>query len=172
MTVNSITDNSLAIWSWLSAALLALLAATLTLSPRLLLFLSESGVSLTPLEAFLALHFGIFLAAFALTLVLNVPSPKPPIPSDEVPPHPLLTPLTIAANISAFLAWNTKNVGALASIIFFISMTIGLWGLWTIVFANSGSISKSTGADKHTSSFIFGNQAAASSQKKRFKRGE
>jgi hypothetical protein len=72
MTVNSITDNSLAIWSWLSAALLTILAATLTLSPRLLLFLSESGTSLTSLEAFLALHFGIFLAALALTLVLNV----------------------------------------------------------------------------------------------------
>lgn len=72
MTVNSKTDNSLAIWSWLSAALLAILSATLTLSPRLLLFLSESGLSLTPLEAFLALHFGIFLAALALTLVLNV----------------------------------------------------------------------------------------------------
>ena len=141
-------DNSLAIWSWLSAALLALLSATLTLSPRLLLFLSESGLSLTPLEAFLALHFGIFLAALALTLVLNactlqlssscyshpcqVPSPKPPLPSDdEVPSHPLLTPLTIAANISAFLAWNTMDVGSLASIVFFISITIGLWGLWT-----------------------------------------
>ena len=144
MTVNS---NSLTIWSWLSAALLTVLAATLTLSPRLLLFLSETAVSLTSLEAFLALHFGIFLAALALTLVLNVygplllfftlihsfqvPSPKPPIPSDEVPSHPLLTPLTVATNISAFLAWNTKDVGALASIVFCISMTIGLWGLWT-----------------------------------------
>ena len=69
MTVNS---NSLAIWSWLSAALFTVLAATLTLSPRLLLFLSESAVSLTALEAFLALHFGLFLAALALALVLNV----------------------------------------------------------------------------------------------------
>lgn len=73
MTVNS---NSLAIWSWLSAALLTVLAATLTLSPRLLLFLSKTVVSesLTSLEAFLALHFGIFLAALALALVLNVRS--------------------------------------------------------------------------------------------------
>ncbi|KAF8798073.1 hypothetical protein BYT27DRAFT_7228669 [Phlegmacium glaucopus] len=172
MTVNSITDNSLAIWSWLSAGLLAILSAILTLSPRLLLFLSESAISLTPLEAFLALHFGIVLATLALTLVLNVPSPKPPVDERAAPSHPLLSPLTIAANLSAFFAWNTRNVGALASIVFFISITIGLWGLWTIVFANSGSISKSTGADKHTSSFIFGNQAAASSQKKRFKKGE
>ena len=130
---------------------------------------------------------------FTLIHSLQVPSPKPPIPSqaDEVPSHPLLTPLTVATNISAFLAWNTKDVGALSSIVFSISMTIGLWGLWTasdnelcslltcvlnyepqIVFANSSSISKTTGADKHTSAFIFGNEAAASSQKKRFKRGE
>lgn len=54
------TNNSLAIWSWLSAALLTILAATPTLSPRLLLFLSESAVSLTSLKTFLALHFGIF----------------------------------------------------------------------------------------------------------------
>jgi len=169
MTDNS---NSLAIWSWLSAALLTILAATLTLSPRLLVFLSGTAISLTSLEAFLTLHFGIFLAALALTLVLNVPSPKPPVPSDEVSSHPLLTPLTVATNISAFLAWNTKDVGALSSIVFLISMTIGLWGLWTIVFANSSSISKTTGADKHTSAFIFGNEAAASSQKKKFKKGE
>lgn len=62
----------------------------------------------------------------------QVPSPKPPIPSDEVPSHPLLTPLTVATNISAFLAWNTKDVGALSSIVFLISVTIGLWGLWTV----------------------------------------
>lgn len=79
MTVNSIANNSLAIWSWVSAALLTILAATLTLSPRLLLFLSESAVSLTSLEAFLALHFGIFLAALALTLVLNVCGPLLPV---------------------------------------------------------------------------------------------
>ena len=76
MTINS---NSLAIWSWLSAALLAVLAATFILSPRLLLFLSESSLTLTPLEAFLALHFGIFLTALALTLVLNVCGILPPV---------------------------------------------------------------------------------------------
>jgi len=41
-----------------------------------------------------------------------------------------------------------------------------------IVFANAGSISKTTGADKHTSAFLFGNTAAASSQKKALRKGE
>jgi len=31
-------------------------------------------------------------------------------------------------------------------------------------------VSKKTGADKHTSSFIFGNKSAASLQKKRWKK--
>jgi len=38
------------------------------------------------------------------------------------------------------------------------------------MFAGSPLVSKKTGADKHTSSFIFGNKASASSQKKRWKK--
>ncbi len=57
---------------------LLLLALGLSLFPRLLLFLSESSATgeargiLTPLESFLALHFGIWLTAIAATLILNV----------------------------------------------------------------------------------------------------
>jgi hypothetical protein len=36
------------------------------------------------------------------------------------------------------------------------------------VFGTSSSISKKTGADKHTSSFLFGNKSAASVQKKQW----
>jgi len=39
-----------------------------------------------------------------------------------------------------------------------------------MLFANSSSISKTTGADKHTSAFLFDNKAAASSQKKAAKK--
>jgi hypothetical protein len=41
------------------------------------------------------------------------------------------------------------------------------------IFGNSSSVSKKTGADKHTSSFLFRNKAAASVQKKEWlqKRG-
>ena len=70
-------SSSLTIWSCLSAGLLVLLATVLVLSPRLLLFLSQTGISqqrtaLTSLEAFLAVHFGVYLVAVALALILNV----------------------------------------------------------------------------------------------------
>jgi hypothetical protein len=57
---------------------LFLLSLCLIISPRLLLFISETTTSterrttLTPLESFLALQFGIFLLALSAALVLNV----------------------------------------------------------------------------------------------------
>lgn len=57
---------------------LLVLAVPLVLSPRLLLFLSETGterrVALTPLESFMAFHTGILVFAIALALVFNVRS--------------------------------------------------------------------------------------------------
>jgi len=120
-----------------------------------------------------ALHFGILLLAVALALIFNVPCPPQPVPLTQQttqPYQPLLGPLTFAANLSAFLAWNTESVGPLASVVFAGSLVIGVWGLWAIMFAESSSASKTTGADKHTSSFIFGNKSAASSIKKQWKR--
>jgi len=55
-----------------------LLSLCLILSPRLLLFVSETASSterrtaLTPLESFLSLQFGIFLFSLSLALALNV----------------------------------------------------------------------------------------------------
>jgi len=65
---------------------------------------------------------------------LQVPSSKPPLPSpeDAATTQPLLAPVTIAANLCAFLAWNTKSVGALATIVFLINLVVGLWGLWAV----------------------------------------
>jgi len=86
--------DTLATWSWASAALwnfsielilslrfthlfyrLLVLASCLVFFPRFLLFISEPAwgyrSSLTALESFLALHFGIWLSAIALALVLN-----------------------------------------------------------------------------------------------------
>jgi hypothetical protein len=57
---------------------LLLLSMGLTIFPRLLLFISDTAraterrTALTPLESFLALHFGIWLAAISLALVFNV----------------------------------------------------------------------------------------------------
>lgn len=43
------------------------------ISPRFLLFIvGETRTTPTPLEAFLALHFGIFIFAIAVSLLLNV----------------------------------------------------------------------------------------------------
>jgi hypothetical protein len=56
---------------------LFLIASLLTLAPRFLLFAStaadeERRNALSPLEAFLALHFGVFLYAIVAALVFNV----------------------------------------------------------------------------------------------------
>ncbi|KAF5380896.1 hypothetical protein D9615_004004 [Tricholomella constricta] len=173
-------SNVISTWTWATAALLLVLAACLTVFPSFLLFISESASSaerraaLTPLESFLAIHFGIWLTAIAVALVLNAPS-SPSLSELQVsttPTHPLLGPLSVASTVTAFLSYNTKNVGPLASITFVGSTVIGLWGLWAIVFGGSSSTSKTTGADKHTSSFIFGNKSAASVQKRQWKKSQ
>ncbi|KAJ7709837.1 hypothetical protein B0H17DRAFT_1029429 [Mycena rosella] len=170
------SDGVSTFWAWTTASLLILISLILSVSPRLLLFFSETAdgpedkrTVLTPLESFLALHTSIWLSAVAISLVLNIPS----IPHVDVLPrhqqtasHPLLIPLAGASCLSAFLAYNTKTVGSLASIVFVGSSIIGLSGIWAAVFGSSSSVSKKTGADKHTSSFIFGNKSAASVQKK------
>lgn len=69
-------SSSLTAWSYFTASILALLASALILFPRLLLFLSQSSAAergtLTSLEAFLTLHFGIYLVVIAAALILNV----------------------------------------------------------------------------------------------------
>ncbi|KAI8998617.1 hypothetical protein BD414DRAFT_453533 [Trametes punicea] len=169
-------DGVITAWAWGSAILLLMLAAPLILSPRLLLFLSETGaerrVVLTPLESFMALHTGILLFAIALALIFNIPSD--PITTDPTRAsaggHPLLGPLSGACALVSFIAYNTKSVGSLSFLIFLGAGTIGLWGFWAILFAGSSYISRKTGADKRTSRFLFGNKAAASVQKKRWKK--
>jgi hypothetical protein len=69
-------SSSLTVWACATAGLLVVLASALVLSPRLLLFLSQTGTqqrtALTALEAFLAIHFGVYLVAVAVALILNV----------------------------------------------------------------------------------------------------
>ncbi|KAL0946578.1 hypothetical protein HGRIS_012780 [Hohenbuehelia grisea] len=172
-------DETIPVWTWASAILLLVMSACLTIFPRLLLFISETATGderrpgLTPLEAFLALHFGIWLAATAAALVLNIPSTSTSASAaNSAPSHPLLAPLTAASLLTSFISYNTNNVGALSFIVFIGSGTIGLWGLWTILFAGSSLVSRKTGADKRTSSFLFGNKSAASVQKKEWKKGK
>ncbi|KAA1471106.1 hypothetical protein DENSPDRAFT_818995 [Dentipellis sp. KUC8613] len=171
---SSPSDNTVAIWCWVAASIsrLSLWSALLILSPRLLLFAAEEGQTLTPLESFLALHFGILLAGTALSLVLYIPSALPvPTRAPKGPPiHPLLVPLTSVTLLSSFLSYNTSGAGGLPIAFALCTGTIGIWGLWTVTFAGTSLISKKTGADKHTSAFIFGNKSAASVQKKQWKK--
>ncbi|KAJ7063366.1 hypothetical protein C8F01DRAFT_1022889, partial [Mycena amicta] len=172
--VTSAPDVVSAYWAWSTAALLALISISLSISPRVLLLLtSESRTELTVIEVFLALHGSIWLFAVAVSLVLNVPSASPAdllVRQTTPPRHPLLIPLTVASCTSAFLAYNTVSVGSLGVIVSCGSAIIGIWGAWASVFGNSSAVSKKTGADKHTSAFLFGNKAAASSQKKEWRK--
>ncbi|KAI0636948.1 hypothetical protein C8Q77DRAFT_1207093 [Trametes polyzona] len=170
-------DGVIVAWAWASALILLVLAVPLILSPRLLLFLSETSTdverraALTPLESFMALHTGILLFAVALALIFNIPSdPIDDTPRRDAVGHPLLGPLSAACVLISFIAYNTKSVGPLSFLVCLGSGTMGLWGMWAILFAGSSYISRKTGADKRTSRFLFGNKAAASVQKKQWKR--
>jgi len=148
----------------------------LVISPRLLIFMTgESRTSLTTLEAFLAFQFGILLFAVSLGVLVNVPSGAfyalhaTDDPNRRQFSHPLLTSMTGASLFMSLSAYNTTGIGMLSTVFSIITGTVGLWGLWTIVFAGSGRRSK-LGADKRTSAFIFGNKSAASEIKKSAKK--
>ncbi|KAJ3768889.1 hypothetical protein FB446DRAFT_694366 [Lentinula raphanica] len=160
-------NGAISAWTMMAASLLTALAAILSLFPQFLLFLSTGMPStLTSLERFLSLHFGIWLFTIAVALVLNIPLTSPLPLGLSQPDHPLLKPFTFACLLSSFISYNTRSVGSLAAIHCLITAIVGLWGLWVTVFGSSVRVSKKTGADKHTSSFIFGNKSAASKQKK------
>jgi len=164
-------DEAITAWTLMAASLLTLLAAILCLFPQLLLFLStDTPSALTALERFLSIHFGIWLFTIAVAMLLNLPSSSP-LPLGITPAsHPLLKPFTFACLLSSFLSYNTSSVGTLATIHCVLTGIVSLWGLWVIVFGGSARVSKKTGADKHTSAFLFGNKSAASKQKKEWRK--
>ncbi|OJT04328.1 hypothetical protein TRAPUB_4962 [Trametes pubescens] len=172
----AVDDGVIHAWAWASAVLLVVLAVPLILSPRLLLFLSETGTerraALTPLESFMAFHTGILVFAIALALIFNIPLDPLDVSANRgAPGHPLLGSLSVACVLISFISYNTKSVGPLGFLVFLGSGTIGLWGLWALLFSGSAYVSRKTGADKRTSRFLFGNKAAASVQKKQWKKG-
>jgi len=88
--------------------------------------------------------------------------------------------------LSCLISYNTSNISTLGTITSVASGFIGIWGVYVvgdlfsprgpfieivsqILFGNSSSISRTTGMDKRTSRFLFGNKAAASSVKKQWK---
>ncbi|EPS98551.1 hypothetical protein FOMPIDRAFT_1097565, partial [Fomitopsis schrenkii] len=156
---------------------LALAATPLLFFPRLLLFLASTGeferrTALTPLESFFSLQTGILLVALAFALILNVPSAEdlPSYSTARNITHPLLAPLSTACALISIIAYNTKSVGSLGLLVSVGTAIVSLWGIWVMVFGGTSRYSKKTGADKHTSRFLFGNKAAASSQKQQWKK--
>jgi len=168
-------DSTTASWAWAASAILFAWSCALIFLPRVLLFaigLSQQ-LQLTQLEVFLALHFGLLLAFSAVGLIVNMPSSDPAVPArDEKGPrtHPLIMPMVSFFLLSAFISYNTTGAGSLSMVYSACTGLVGIWGLWVIIFAGPKQISRNTGADKHTSAFIFGNKFSASEQKKRWKR--
>jgi len=170
-------EGTTASWTWAASGILLSWSCALIFFPRILLFsIGQSQQSMTPLESFLALHFGLLLAFSAVGLVVNIPSPPSPAaalpqPDKKGPPiHPLIVPITSFSLLSAFLSYNTAGASSLYLIYSTCMGLVGIWGLWVIMFAGPTVVSRKTGADKHTSAFIFGNKSSASEQKKRWKR--
>ncbi|KAJ1309769.1 hypothetical protein OPQ81_006535 [Rhizoctonia solani] len=172
--------DDLSTWAWLSAVWLIILASCLLLFPRFLLFLSTppnrlARESLTPLEQFLSTQLGIGLLVVSFTLVTSIPSHHP---ADAIKQyhsahnHPLLIPLTAGFAFIAFLAYNkpTDEIGSLGFLVFMGNSLCALYGSYLILFNGPTVRSKKTGADKHTSSFLFGNKNAASIQKKKWRK--
>ncbi|KAF5377019.1 hypothetical protein D9757_007714 [Collybiopsis confluens] len=162
-------DGTISSWTLVTAILLTVFAAILSLFPQFLLFLASTGrpsSTLTSLERFLATHFAIWLFTIAIAMILNIPSSSPLPAKLPHPNHPLLMPFTFACLFSALISYNTRSVGSLTSVHCFITAIVGLYGLYVVLFGSSSRISTKTGADKHTSAFIFGNKSAASKQKK------
>ncbi|KZV84426.1 hypothetical protein EXIGLDRAFT_727228 [Exidia glandulosa HHB12029] len=178
------THPAAEVWAYGAAGWLTVLALPHLLFPRILVLMSAPAegaapdhekhpLSLTKLEGFLAMHFGILLIALALCLVLAIPSASPvdPRPQSEPIQHPLLTPLSLALGVIAFSAWNSSihGLGAFPMIVSVGCGAISMWGFWVMFFASSlGHHSKKTGADKRTSAFLFGNKQSACEQKKEY----
>jgi len=67
----------------------------------------------------------------------------------------------------------TTEIGSLGTLLFLSHFCVSIWGIFTLLFGDEPAYlhqSKTTGADKRTSSFIFGNKAAASNLKKEWRR--
>ncbi|KAH9843047.1 uncharacterized protein C8Q71DRAFT_233212 [Rhodofomes roseus] len=170
--------ESVVYWAYTAAGVLVAASTPLLMFPRFLLFLASTGelerrTTLTPLESFFCLQTGILLLAIAVALVLNVPS-SAALPSYSSGQgsvgHPLLGPLSTACAFISVISYNTKSVGSLGLLVSMGTALVCLWGFWVLVFEGTSRYSKKTGADKHTSRFLFGNKAAASSQKKEWKK--
>ncbi|KAF8495626.1 hypothetical protein JB92DRAFT_2992552 [Gautieria morchelliformis] len=179
------TDSTITLWTYATATWFVMMSIPFLAFPRFLLFLSSTGeggdhreYKLTPLERFLSTHFAILALSVAVGIIISLPSDSPiTVPSSSQTRsygHPLLVPITLGLLISAFLSYNTSisQVGPLAFLMALGAGTAGLWGVFALLFGGSSSTSRKTGADKHTSRFLFWNRSASSAQKRQWKKGQ
>ncbi|KAG8759038.1 hypothetical protein FRC14_006870 [Serendipita sp. 396] len=163
-------DGTLSLWTFGVASIATVMSIPLLFFPRVLVFLSETGMDLSPLEKFISNQLGILLLVLAAGTMTSAPDGTSTASDNlSTESHPLLAPVSVGASLSAIVAWNSKGVGSLGTFLCFGNGIIGAWGFWAMLFAGSSRVSKKTGADKRTSAFIFGNRTAASSQKKAWK---
>ncbi|CED84093.1 hypothetical protein [Phaffia rhodozyma] len=150
---------------------------------------SSGRIGLTRLERFLCLQMGVLLIALACLILCMTAPPAPHL--DPVQPEApsstattghskrsrfkqtpqrvqtiwILTPLFF---ISAGTSYNTALSG-LSLYVTFVTGVIGVYGAWVCMFFEEPShLSKTTKADKRTSSFPFKNKASAREIKKAF----
>jgi len=171
------TNSDASLWACISSAILFISALILLVSPGLLLFLSTSPTHrpelLTPLESFLSTQLALLSFTLAITLLTTIPSRDPIARArHDAHGHPLLYPLVGSSAVAAVISYNTApaQIGTLGLAVTLTTGVIAVWGSWVILFEGTERKSKKTGADKHTSAFLFGNKSAASVQKKEWKK--
>ncbi|KAF2484368.1 hypothetical protein BDY17DRAFT_323227 [Neohortaea acidophila] len=166
-----------------SSAYLSLQGTTLLLTPSLLVSLTALEPRRpTDLETYLSRALGLTLIILALQILLHsnfLPSASSssaaPSTSQDINPYdqPSLIVTTGYHALTAFHLYTqlTRNQSNFAfSLGCACSSLLFCLGMWTILFGGSqGRFSKTTGADKHTGNWPFGNAASAKAQKKEWK---
>ncbi len=116
-------------------------------------------------------------------LPVAYPSPSSATDSDadtSTPPNPYAYPTVVVGTVyhalTAFYIYTqvTYTRGNFAFTIGLICSTaLFALGIWTVLFGGSqGQFSKTTGADKHTGNFPFGNKESAKAVKKEYRKEE
>ncbi|KAI7083950.1 hypothetical protein KC356_g7150 [Hortaea werneckii] len=161
-------------------------ALPLLLTPKLIVsMLAKDARPITDLEAYLSRSLALALLAFALLVILltgaipltggieeNVKGTNGDGLSKDPYAYPALLVTTGYHALTAFYLYTQVTgrwtFGLGAGLIF--SSILFCLGVWVTVFGSEkGRISKTTGADKRTSNFPFGNTESAKSKKKESK---
>ncbi|KAI7230003.1 hypothetical protein KC330_g7182 [Hortaea werneckii] len=169
-----------------TAGYCSLQALPLLLTPKLIVsMLAKDARPITDLEAYLSRSLALGLLAFALLVILltgavpltggieeNVKGTNGDGLSKDPYAYPTLLVTTGYHALTAFYLYTQVTgrwtFGLGAGLIF--SSILFCFGVWVTIFGSEkGRISKTTGADKRTSNFPFGNTESAKSKKKESK---